>query len=138
MAKQKRARHQGIGGVWFCSRVVAGPAGLASLGCAPGSHWVRIQILRLDQKSNGLPIGWTDTYVDLAYADVPRLLEESPKELISSLTESTMGRGSPRSSRESRRSRSMPNWRHASKQVKVRRARKSFADISIRPMRHSR
>lgn len=62
------------------------------LGCAPGSRWVRIQILRLDRTGDALPVGWTDAYVNPAYSDVPKLLEESPKELISSLIESKFGK----------------------------------------------
>ncbi|WP_429299007.1 GntR family transcriptional regulator [Paraburkholderia sp. GAS199] len=62
------------------------------LGCAPGSRWVRIQILRLRRKGAALPIGWTDAYVDPAYADVPKLLKEAPTELISSLIESKFGK----------------------------------------------
>jgi GntR family transcriptional regulator len=62
------------------------------LGCAPGSTWVRIQVLRLDRKGDALPVGWTDAYVDPAYADIPNLLKESPKELISSLIEAKYGK----------------------------------------------
>lgn len=64
-----------------------------ALGCAPGSRWLHIEILRLED--NGplkRPIGWTDAYVDPAYADIPKLLRKSPKELVSALIEAHYGR----------------------------------------------
>ena len=72
--------------------VVADRALARKLGCTPGSKWVRMQILRLDRKGDTLPIGWTDAYLDPAYADIPKLLKESPTELVSSLIESKFGK----------------------------------------------
>ncbi|MFK4448389.1 GntR family transcriptional regulator, partial [Caballeronia udeis] len=72
--------------------VVADRALARELGCTPGSKWVRMQILRLDRKGDTLPIGWTDAYLDPAYADIPKLLKESPTELVSSLIESKFGK----------------------------------------------
>ena len=37
-----------------------------SLGCAPGSRWLRISSLRMNGEPNAAPIGWTDVYVDAA------------------------------------------------------------------------
>jgi DNA-binding GntR family transcriptional regulator len=62
------------------------------LGCAPGSTWVRIRVLRLDGAGETLPVGWTDAYVNPAYADVPKFMKQSPKALISSIIESKFGK----------------------------------------------
>lgn len=62
------------------------------LSCADGSQWLRISSLRLDGDAGSLPIGWTDVYVDPAYADIGDLVRESPSLLISSLIESRYGR----------------------------------------------
>ena len=72
--------------------IVADRALARELGCTPGSKWLRMQILRLDRKGDTLPIGWTDAYVDPAYADIPALLKESPTKLVSSLIESKFGK----------------------------------------------
>jgi DNA-binding GntR family transcriptional regulator len=37
-------------------------------------------------------VGWTDTYIDATYTEVPKLLRKSPKELVSSLIEAHYGR----------------------------------------------
>lgn len=62
------------------------------LSCAEGSSWLRISSLRLDGDVGSLPIGWTDVYVDPAYADIGELVREAPGTLISSLIESRYGR----------------------------------------------
>jgi GntR family transcriptional regulator len=63
------------------------------LGCAPGSRWIHIEVLRLGEGGDPKrPVGWTDTYIDGDYEDVPKLLKKSPKMLISSLIETHYGR----------------------------------------------
>ena len=63
------------------------------LGCAAGSRWLHMEILRLGEAGDEKKlVGWTDAYIDAAYADVPKLLRRSPKALISSLIEAHYGR----------------------------------------------
>jgi GntR family transcriptional regulator len=61
------------------------------LGCPPGTRWLRISSIRLDQGQNK-PIGWTDVYVDPAYSGLRKIVRKSPDVLISSLIESRYGR----------------------------------------------
>ena len=61
-------------------------------GCLPGTHWLRISSLRLDGNPNAPPIGWTDVYIDPAYAELGDVVRRSPSVLISSLIESRYGR----------------------------------------------
>jgi GntR family transcriptional regulator len=82
--------------------VVADRALAAALGCAVGTRWLRLSSLRLDGPAQGKarrtrtatpsPIGWTDVYVDAAYAEVPELARTSPGTLVSTLIESRYGR----------------------------------------------
>lgn len=72
--------------------VVADLALASELGCAGGSHWLRISSLRMDAARRPRPICWTDVYVDPAYAEVGPLVRESPDALISSLIEARYGR----------------------------------------------
>ncbi|XDF35666.1 GntR family transcriptional regulator [Paracidovorax avenae] len=60
------------------------------LGCAPGSRWLRISSLRLE--AGGLPVGWTDVYVDPAYEAVGTMVRQEPGTLICALIESRYGR----------------------------------------------
>jgi GntR family transcriptional regulator len=62
------------------------------LGCANGARWLRISSLRLRGNANNAPIGWTDVYLDPAYADIADTIRASPDTLISSLVESRYGR----------------------------------------------
>jgi len=63
------------------------------LGVPPGSRWIRIELLRLLGDGNlEKPVGWTETFIEAEYADVPNLLLMQPKVLISSLIESHHGR----------------------------------------------
>jgi DNA-binding GntR family transcriptional regulator len=62
------------------------------LGCPGGSRWLRVSSLRMDGGRKGLPIGWTDVYVDASYADIGDLVRESPDTLISELIETRYGR----------------------------------------------
>ena len=72
--------------------VVADRALAKELGCAPGSRWLRISSLRLNGEPDAAPIGWTDVYVDAAYAELRDIVHECPDVLISSLIESRFGR----------------------------------------------
>lgn len=62
------------------------------LGCPGGTRWLRISSLRMDGGKKGRPIGWTDVYIDPAYADVGPMVREAPQTLISELIESRYGR----------------------------------------------
>jgi DNA-binding GntR family transcriptional regulator len=55
------------------------------LGCGDGSAWLRISTLRMVADEAAMPIGWTDVYVDPAYAEIGELVRASPDALISSL-----------------------------------------------------
>jgi GntR family transcriptional regulator len=71
---------------------VAGDGALAKeLGCADGTRWLRISSLRLRDNDSGAPIGWTDVYLDTAYAEIVDMIRTSPETLISSLIESRYG-----------------------------------------------
>jgi DNA-binding GntR family transcriptional regulator len=59
------------------------------LGCPGGTRWLRISSLRM---SDGTPMGWTDAYIDPAYAELAELVRASPRTLISSLIEARYGR----------------------------------------------
>lgn len=73
--------------------VVADAALAAEIGCAAGSRWVRMDMLRLGvDEDTGHPIGMTRAYVAATYADIPKLLRKSPRALISTLIESHYGR----------------------------------------------
>jgi len=62
------------------------------LGCANGTRWLRISSLRLRESAKSTPIGWTDVYLDTAYAEIADTIRASPETLISSLIESRYGR----------------------------------------------
>ena len=63
------------------------------LDVLPGSRWIRIELLRLPGDGNvEQPVGWTETYIDAEYTDVPKMLRKQPKVLVSSLIESLHGR----------------------------------------------
>lgn len=72
--------------------VTADPALAEALGCAAGARWLRISSLRLNGQPGVPPVGWTDVYVDPAYADMPDLARTSPAVLISTLIEERHGR----------------------------------------------
>ena len=72
--------------------VVADRALAKELGCAPGARWLRISSLRMNGEHGAAPIGWTDVYVDPAYADLRDVVCEAPDVLISNLIESRFGR----------------------------------------------
>jgi GntR family transcriptional regulator len=62
------------------------------LGCRPGTRWLRISSLRQDEQDPARPIGWTDVYVDGAYAGLRNVVRKSPGVLISSMIETRYGR----------------------------------------------
>ncbi|MET0430017.1 MAG: GntR family transcriptional regulator [Microvirga sp.] len=64
------------------------------LGCEIGTRWFRISSLRLDGRPGGAPVGWTDVYIDPAYADLGEVVRASPDVLISTLIEQRYGRRS--------------------------------------------
>ena len=67
--------------------------GLAKeLGCPSGTRWLRISSLRLEGDAKRPPIGWTDVYIDPAYADIADTVRASPATLISTLIEARYGR----------------------------------------------
>jgi DNA-binding GntR family transcriptional regulator len=72
--------------------VVADLALSRELGCAGGTHWLRVSSLRMEKGRKARPICWTDVYVDAAYAEIGPLVRESPGTLISSLIEVRYGR----------------------------------------------
>ncbi|RZL89389.1 MAG: GntR family transcriptional regulator [Variovorax sp.] len=73
--------------------VVADAALAAEIGCAAGSRWVRLDMLRLGAEEDPKhPIGVSRVYVDAAYAEIPKLLRKSPRALISTLIENHYGR----------------------------------------------
>lgn len=62
------------------------------LRCREGTAWLRISSLRLEGGAGTVPVGWTDVYVDPAYAEIAALVKESPTSLISTLIEARYGR----------------------------------------------
>ncbi|RWB39727.1 MAG: GntR family transcriptional regulator [Mesorhizobium sp.] len=64
------------------------------LGCAVGRRWLRISSLRHDTAGDGLPIGWTEVYIDKRYAMLADEVQTTPDALISSLIEKRFGRRS--------------------------------------------
>lgn len=73
-------------------QVVAGVALARELGCAPGARWLRVTSLRLGDGEDRAPIGWTDVFVDAAYADIEAAVRASPATLISELIEQRHGK----------------------------------------------
>lgn len=72
---------------------VAATGALAKqLGCANGTRWLRISSLRMEGGAKSVPIGWTDAYIDPAYAEIGEIVRASPDTLISSLIEARYGR----------------------------------------------
>ena len=61
------------------------------LGCAEGKQWLRISSLRTEEGPEGLPLGWTDVYVDTAYAGLEALVRDAPDTLVSTLIEQHYG-----------------------------------------------
>ncbi len=64
----------------------------AELGCTAGMRWFRISSLRLDGRPGSAPIGWTDVYIDPAYADLGDVVRAAPELLVITLIEQRHGR----------------------------------------------
>ncbi len=62
------------------------------LRCAAGTRWLRLSSLRLDAEGDRLPVGWTDVYVEPAYAEVAEMVRQEPGTLVCALIESRWGR----------------------------------------------
>lgn len=62
------------------------------LGCEAGTHWLCISSLRMEGGRKPRPICWTDVYVDIRYAEIGDMVQQSPGELVSSLIERRYGR----------------------------------------------
>jgi GntR family transcriptional regulator len=60
--------------------------------CKNGSARIRISSLRMDSANALLPVGWTDIYIDPAYADIAETIRQSPDVLVSTLLETRHGR----------------------------------------------
>lgn len=72
--------------------VVVDGALARDLGCEAGSRWLRISSMRMHSGRNSLPMGWTDVYVDPAYAEIATMVVDAPDVLVSSLIERRFGR----------------------------------------------
>lgn len=72
--------------------VALSAAAARDLGCVQGSRWLRISSLRLESEAEGLPVGWTDVYVDPVYAEVGDMVRQEPGTLVCALIESRWGR----------------------------------------------
>lgn len=86
------------------------------LGCPGGSRWLRISSLRMDGGKKSRPIGWTDVYIDPAYADVGPMVRKAPQTLVSELIESRYGRRITRIRQDLRASTVPP---HLAEELKV-------------------
>lgn len=74
------------------AEIVTDRALAKTLGCAVGRRWLRISSLRLNGKDRSAPVGWTDVYLDEAYAELRQAIEDSSDTLISTLIETRYGR----------------------------------------------
>jgi len=72
--------------------VTIGEALAKELGCPPRSRWLRISSLRSEGADAAKPVGWTDVYIEPAYADVGEMARSAPGTLISSLLATHHGR----------------------------------------------
>jgi DNA-binding GntR family transcriptional regulator len=61
------------------------------LECENGSRWLRVSSLRLDANDRP-PVGWTDVYIEPAFAEIGDLVRKNPDTLISSMIEERYGR----------------------------------------------
>jgi len=74
------------------TEIVADGLLATELGCQVGTRWLRFSSLRLNGATERLPVGWTDVYIDPAYAEIADLVRKSPGVLISALIETRYGR----------------------------------------------
>ncbi|SAI65871.1 GntR family transcriptional regulator [Bordetella ansorpii] len=63
-----------------------------TLGCPGGTRWLRISSLRLPAEDLEHPVGWTDVYVEPAYAEAVPIVQASPQTLLSNIIEERFGR----------------------------------------------
>ncbi|MCW5230267.1 GntR family transcriptional regulator [Verminephrobacter eiseniae] len=61
------------------------------LGCAAGTRWLRISSMRMEAGPQGLPLGWTDIYVDTQYEALEAHVRAAPDTLVSALIEQHYG-----------------------------------------------
>ncbi|MCW5238759.1 GntR family transcriptional regulator [Verminephrobacter eiseniae] len=61
------------------------------LGCAEGTRWLRISSMRMEEGPQGLPLGWTDIYVDTKYEALEAHVRAAPDTLVSALIEQHYG-----------------------------------------------
>lgn len=90
---QYGARHTRV--LHETATVVVDRALAQEMQCDPGSRWLRISFVRADGSPGGLPIGWTDVYVDAEQSDVsdlPRRIAAAPDTLVATLLEEAYGR----------------------------------------------
>ncbi|PXW16374.1 GntR family transcriptional regulator [Paraburkholderia caballeronis] len=78
--------------VQHTGEIVASDALAKTLQCRAGDRWVCISSLRIDGGAKGAPVGWTDVYVDPAYAEVVEAARATPEMLVSTLIEARYGR----------------------------------------------
>lgn len=71
--------------------VVIDVAQARDIGCAPGSRWLQIRLLR-QQDGAKEPLGWTEAYIDPRYERLPRLAAKHPEQLFCDLIETLYGR----------------------------------------------
>jgi GntR family transcriptional regulator len=64
----------------------------AELGCQSATRWLRISSLRMNGATDRLPVGWTDVYIEPAYAEIGETVRTSPDVLVSAMIESRYGR----------------------------------------------
>jgi DNA-binding GntR family transcriptional regulator len=64
----------------------------AEIGSPEGARWLRISSIRMEGARDGLPMAWTDVYVDPTYAQVGEDVLASPDTLVSSLIEARYDR----------------------------------------------
>ena len=74
------------------SNIVADRSLADQLGCEVGRPWLRISSLRWAGEADTAPVGWTDVYIDAAYADLAGAVRASPNVLVSHLIEERHGR----------------------------------------------
>lgn len=72
--------------------IVADGTLAAELGCQIGARWLCISSLRMNGATERLPVGWTNVYIDPAYADIADAVRKSPSVLVSTLIETRYGR----------------------------------------------
>lgn len=72
--------------------IVADGTLAGELGCQVGARWLCISSLRMSGATQRLPVGWTNVYIDPAYAEIAEVVRKSPGVLVSALIETRYGR----------------------------------------------